>query len=136
LTDRKARIPEVRVVNLAPNCPFDRGDWKFVLIDTKDARHLVLGPISEFKYHAWLVKRFCEQTGVACLTLKKPDIVAILDKKAIVRGGGRMRYDRTVGTVSFFDSSRAYGSFSARDLSDILNRSELFAGMALRVDPS
>ena len=136
MTKRAVKPTEVRVVNLAPKVPFERGDWKFVIIDTSEGRHLVLGPISEFKYHAWLVKRFCEQNGLACLTVKKPDLVEVLDKTATVRGGGRMRCDRIAAAVSFFDLSRAYGAFSGRDLGDILSRSGLFAGMSLRIDPS
>jgi hypothetical protein len=113
-----------------------RGDWKFVIIDTKDARYLVLGPVSKFKYHAGMVKYFCELRNIACLTVKKPDLVQILDQAVLVRGGGRVRFDEPSETLHFYDSSRAYGSFSRYDLSPILDQSGLFEDLLVHIDPS
>jgi hypothetical protein len=109
------------------------GDWKFIIIESRDMRYLVLGPISSFKYHAFLVTRFCEQHGLRCHTVKKPDLVEILDNAVVVRGGGRVRFDEGMKSLVFFDSSRAYGSFSGGDLRKILSESILLKGVSVTV---
>ncbi len=110
------------------------GDWKFVIIEATDARYLVLGPVARYKYHAGLVKRFCELQGVACLTVKKPDLVEVVERGVRIRGGGRVRFDKPSGVVHFFDSSRAYGQFDRDELTEILGSSDFLEGLSVQID--
>ena len=54
--------------------PARPGVYKFMLISEVDTMYLVLGPVSEFGYHADLVECFCSRRGIVSAWVKKPDV--------------------------------------------------------------
>ena len=69
------------IVNrIAINC-------KFVVIKNDQHYALIMGPLTEFPYHANLVKYFCNHFDIPSGWIKKPDMYDILDKHYHINGG-------------------------------------------------
>ena len=104
---------------------------KFVVILQPDVLSLVWGPLSLFPYHAHLVDRFCSDRLIASHWVKRPDMVAILDKTVFVKGGGAMEVLPERWTVMLGGASKAYGYFSSEDVRNIVASQPVLDGYTL-----
>ena len=133
-------IPEI--VNLAE----DRGNhsggqatarrtaWKFVLMKTERQIHLVVGPVSLFRYHSNLVDGFCRRYEIPASKARGGHRVEIYDRSVRVLGGGHVSVDSESKRLRFFSQSTAYGPFDADTVSFILKRGSFFAGYLVLID--
>lgn len=108
-----------------------RETWKFVLIQSSDATYLILGPVSQFRYHANLVDRFCRQNQIASAWVRKPDLVEVLEPGVRVLGGGHAKVDSTGRSIRFYGRSNAYGPFDRPLVKKMIRDHPLFAGITV-----
>jgi hypothetical protein len=124
------------VCNLAPTHDFHNDEavpdvrqaWKFVIIVTPEASHLVAGPVSVYPYHAHLVDQFCIRHEIPSAWVKKPDFVEVLDPDVTVRGGGHILIDLAGRRMRIYGRSTAYGGFQPADLEQGLLSDAFFHG--------
>lgn len=142
MTEHPVHERSVRVVNLASDeelatvsfSAHPRKLWKFVLIQSSDTIYLILGPVSQFRYHASLVDRFCRQNQIASSWVRKPDLVEVLEPGMRVLGGGQLKADSTGCSVKFYGRSNAYGLFDRRLIKKMTRNHPLFSGVTVEVD--
>lgn len=101
---------------------------KFVVVDDAEQRHLVLGPVADFPYHANLVAKFCDDRQLAYGWQQRPDLVAVFDPAVKIRGGGMLEIDVDNSLARFYGASRAYGYFRRADVERLTSGTPLFAG--------
>ena len=106
---------------------------KMMVIAVSETIHLVLGPVSEFGYHADLVDRFCSQRDIAAAWVRKPDIVEILQQDVQIRGGGWMKIDRSNSLIEIYGGSTAYGRFDKEMLKLLVDREPFFSSSRVRI---
>ena len=102
--------------------------WKFILIETMEALHLVAGPVTEYPYHANLVSQFCDQNEIPASWEKKPHLVRIFDPGVRIRGGGHIRIDLKLNRMKLYGRSTAYGSFDLTDVRAAVSSDSFFDG--------
>ncbi|RKX25847.1 MAG: hypothetical protein DRP45_04990 [Candidatus Zixiibacteriota bacterium] len=100
---------------------------KFVVIDSGDLRHLVLGDLGKYPYHANLVDAFCTERDVPAAWVKNPDLVEVYDQDTEVLGGGMMQIDMEARLLKVYGSSSAYGGFKGDDLANPLESEACFS---------
>jgi hypothetical protein len=116
--------------------PVRPGVYKFMLISEADSTHLVLGPVSEFAYHASLVDSFCARRGLASAWVKKPDLVEVYAAQVRLLGGGWMKVHSDGGGIDIYGRSTAYGRFKEDAVRDIASTDPFFAGTTVRIESS
>jgi len=107
--------------------------WKFVVIETSDARHFVCGPVAKYPYHANLVGRFCNQFEIGAVWERKPDLVGILDTKVRVRGGGHIQMKLAARKLKIYGRSTAYGPYNPDHLDGLAASNAFFKDFELLV---
>lgn len=100
---------------------------KFVLIVWSNCLHFVVGPIADFKYHANLVERFCNERSVPTAWLQKPDVLEVVEAGVRVLGGGHVEINRARRRMKCYGVSKAYGVFNAQDMSELIRNDPFFA---------
>jgi hypothetical protein len=108
--------------------------WKFVLIRRDRQTHLVLGPVSLFRYHANLVDAFCNRYAIPASKAKGTQKVEIYDRSVKVLGGGQINVNPEARLVRFYGQSTAYGPYDSDTVSAILERGTVFSGYSVLVD--
>lgn len=89
---------------------------KFIVIAAGEELVLIHGPVTEYPYHAGLVKAYCELNDVPSGWVKKPDVYEIHDDSYRVMGGGWLEENHRDKQLGFYGSSSAYGGFDAADI--------------------
>lgn len=107
---------------------------KFVVINNAASSKLIFGPVSDFPYHAALVKRFCDERDIAAGWGKKPDLYMIYDLSYRVSGGGWMGYQPRQKFIRFFGQSTAYGRFEPNAVKQLFTSDLTYAGFTFAVD--
>jgi len=82
---------------------------KFVYLLKDKEGTVILGPLTKFRYHARLVKYFCDRNNIPSGWLKKPDDYRIYDKKYRIIGGGWLEINYATKAVVIFGYSTTYG---------------------------
>ncbi|HVP07103.1 MAG TPA: hypothetical protein VMS71_04605 [Candidatus Acidoferrum sp.] len=126
----------VEVVDLWTQ-PLHGDTWargKFVLISEPDRLWLVMGPVSEFAYHANLVDRFCRDHQILCSWVRPRDMVEIHDKGIKMLGGGFVEMNAIKRKVRFSGSSKAYGSCPELELRRVVAHHAKFATQSVQID--
>ncbi|NOY88847.1 MAG: hypothetical protein GXO93_05585 [FCB group bacterium] len=95
---------------------------KFVYLLKDEKGIVILGPLAKFRYHAWLVKYFCDHNNVSSGWLKKPDDYRIYDKQYKIVGGGWLELNHAAKTVAVFGHSTTYGKAPYDKVINILSR--------------
>jgi len=125
-----------RVLDLTPGSTPNadgRRLCKFILVEYKDAVHLVFGDISTHKYHANLLHEFCERFNIESEWVHEPDLLEPLDSSIDVLGGGLVELHGASKTVSFSSASKAYGQYHRHHLEAVLAASREFAELTIRI---
>jgi hypothetical protein len=122
---------KTKLLNLIEQNPPDSGDGeplscKFIVIEHAGALNLVIGPVSDFRYHAALVDRFCSVNELPSGWVRKPDLLEIYDASVAIRGGGLAELDFSDKTCVVHGHSAAYGGFKASDIRQFLGSHALF----------
>ena len=141
MTNRSSSDTIPEIVNLAEDGGTGRttkaarsGVWKFVLVRTEHRLHLVVGPVSLFRYHANLVDGFCRRHDIPASKARGSHRVEIYDRSVRVLGGGHVSVDSEARRIRFFGQSTAYGPYDTDAVSSILKRGSLFAGYSLLIE--
>ena len=108
--------------------------WKFVVIKRGRHMHLVLGPVSLFRYHANLVDGFCHRYEIPASKARGTQRVEIYDRSVRVLGGGQISVNPESKSVRFHGLSTAYGPYDRDTISSILKRGSIFPGHTVLVD--
>jgi hypothetical protein len=104
---------------------------KFVVIAQPDRLSLVWGPLSLFAYHANLVDRFCSDRLIASHWVKRPDVVAVVDRCVTVKGGGLIEIAPSSRTATIGGASKAYGYFAVEDIRQLTVAQPILDGYRL-----
>ena len=99
---------------------------KFVLIAWSDCRYFVVGSITDFRYHANLVERFCDEQGLVSAWVQRPDLLEVVDPEVRVAGGGHLEINPHGRRMKCFGVSKAYGVFKGREVAEIANQHSFF----------
>ncbi|MEW5796495.1 MAG: hypothetical protein AB1772_09040 [Candidatus Zixiibacteriota bacterium] len=142
MTETRAAGKPVSVVNLAPDVDTSLpklGDhqepaWKFVLVRTRERYYFVLGPVSQFRYHANLVDQFCRRLQITSTWARRPDLVEVVDPAVEVIGGGHLKLDSAGKSASIYGHSKAYGSFERWIVHEITRNHPYFCGLTISID--
>jgi hypothetical protein len=103
---------------------------KFLQVSDGDDIFLLVGPISEYPYHAGLLERFCRDRSVISEWVQRPDLLEIYDKRYRVLGGGYLEVDVAQRVVRLSGLSKAYGGYDRRVMKAIKNENKFFGGFA------
>jgi hypothetical protein len=142
LTDQSPAEAIPEIVNLAGDGRIPSGGrktarwnaWKFVVIKRERRIHLVVGPVSLYRYHASLVNGFCRRYEIPASRAKGGHRVEIFDHSIRVLGGGHVSVDSESRRIRLFGQSTAYGQFDVDTVSSILKRGSFFSGYSLLID--
>ncbi|MDZ4723184.1 MAG: hypothetical protein SGI97_04675 [candidate division Zixibacteria bacterium] len=93
---------------------------KFVLLANRSNLFLLIGPVSDYPYHAHLVNRFCREREIPSGWVAGNSRVEIFDTHHKIRGGGWMKIEQSEKRLEIYGHSTAYGRFSEEDLDSIL----------------
>lgn len=107
---------------------------KFVVINNAASSKLVFGPVSEFPYHAGLVKRFCDEHEIAAGWAKKPDLYAIYDSSYRINGGGWLGYQEQQQLIRIFGQSTAYGRFEPDTVKRLFSADSVFTRFTIVIE--
>ncbi len=106
---------------------------KFVVIETAGTRNLIVGPVSEYPYHANLVDRFCSDNLIASSWIQRPDLVRIFDSAVKIRGGGYLSFDFARKEVKLAGVSKAYGAYQPNQIARVVERTDFFVGFNVSI---
>ena len=104
-------------------------DCKFILVTTEETTFLVLGPLREYPYHAFLMAHLAENENIPGNWEKKPDQFALLPTKAKINGGGWFRFDFTNKKVVACGVSTAYGRFKEDILKEFISNGNFYPNL-------
>ncbi len=105
---------------------------KFVLVDAPEERNLILGQVEKYRYHAALVREFCQLRNLPSGWARRPDLYEIYDQSCGVRGGGWLDIDRAASTLRFYHYSTAYGGFDPEFVSEFVRECLIFPGYSMQ----
>lgn len=108
--------------------------YKFVVISSDDRLDFVYGPLSEYAYHAGLVKKYCELENIPSGWVKKPDVYEIYGAGHKIRGGGWMEQNPLKKHARLYGYSSAYGAFEPKDIPNLFTQGTLFADYEIEID--
>lgn len=101
---------------------------KFVLVVQSDELHLVVGPIADFRYHANLLERFCDERQIPSAWVQRPDLLEVVDPETRILGGGHLEINPAKRKMVFHGVSKAYGVFHSREVAEIARQDSFFEG--------
>lgn len=107
---------------------------KFVIFSFDDRLIFVYGSVKEFSYHAGLVKRFCDISGIPSGWIRKPDLYGIYADSYRLRGGGWMEEKPGQKHLRFYGYSTAYGPFDPEDIVYLFENHENVSGYQITID--
>jgi hypothetical protein len=111
----------------------DRTTGKFVQIRHSGIEYLIFSPKELIRYHADLVKRFCEERNISGQYVKERKRYDIHDPEWVVAGGGKFETDRGRKSVVLYDNSMAYGRFDTKGLKERIHRTKELADYTVTI---
>jgi hypothetical protein len=87
-------------------------EGKFLQLSWRGRPYLLFAPMNLYRYHNALLARFLEERWIAH-RWAGPETLVIESDDVVVHGGGRFRLDASVGRLTLWDNSQAYGRFDA-----------------------
>ena len=111
-----------------------RQTGKFVQIRHGQTEYLIFSPKEFTRYHADIVKLFCDERGIDGFfnpTVKSFDIY---DPDWMVIGGGKFELDREDKYLRLYDNSMAYGKFDAKGLRKKILSIKTFSGFKVQIE--
>jgi hypothetical protein len=112
----------------------DKIAGKFVQMQNDSAEYIVFFPRKVSRYHADIVKRFCDERGISGVynnALKRFDIH---DPEWTVVGGGKFAIDRMKKQLRLYDDSMAYGKFNGQGLKEKIRSLSVFSGYNVLIE--
>ena len=106
---------------------------KFVLLTHRDIVALVMGPITEYPYHAALVEKYCVDNDIPASWTHKPDLLEIFDGEVKLKGGGQLDIYPQKKVLKIYGFSTAYGPYSAEYLKKFISDHPCFTSYSVRV---
>ena len=106
---------------------------KFILVKHHDVLFLVFGDITAYRYHASLLRKFCEDRQIEYSSSQGADEIEPLDVNLSIAGGGLLELNYSKRTARFTGASKAYGPFSRPRLSSVLAADGLSARMKVTI---
>lgn len=109
-------------------------DCKFVLLVHASCLYFVVGLLSDYRYHANLLERYCDEQSIPTAWRLKPDLLEVIDPEVRILGGGHLQIDLDRRRMKFHGVSKAYGVFHARDLAELVKTDSFFHRYSLSID--
>ncbi len=107
---------------------------KFILIEYSGSHILVFGDLGSYRYHANLLRRYCEQRGIETSWEHEPDLLESRDPALRVLGGGMLELDTAGKSATFSGASKAYGSCPWRLLETVIVSDPILSAMTVRIE--
>lgn len=114
--------------------PEDRRVYKFVIISSGERLSFLYGPLSEFAYHAGLVRKYCEVNNIPSGWLKRPDVYEIYGTHHKIRGGGWMEQVALKRRARLYGYSTAYGRFNRKDIPILFRAGSIFSDYEIQIE--
>ena len=99
--------------------------WKFLIVEDDVGLFFLVGPLSEYPYHANLLDAFCSDRDIPAHWQNKPDMLLLDNDAYAVCGGGWVQYDAGRNRLIFSGRSTAYGGFEPDIVREIVDTSDL-----------
>ncbi len=115
---------------LSPASSAGKFTCKFVVTSMADKLYLLIGPLSDYPYHAALLDRFCREQNIPSEWAQRPDLLELLDEDSKVCGGGYMEIDPNSRAIRVGGRSKAYGEFNRADVNQAVEGQPIFSGFS------
>ena len=107
---------------------------KFIIVSTDNSLSFIYGQLSEFPYHADILKKYCDENDIPSHWERKPDLFHILDNRCRINGGGWLEINFKNKILDVYGYSTAYGKYKEDDLTMILENNGEFEAFEIFVD--
>jgi Janus/Ocnus family (Ocnus) len=107
---------------------------KFVQIRHGQTEYLLFSPKEFTRYHADIVKRFCDERGIDGFLNTTVKSFEIYDPDWMVIGGGKFELDSAEKHLRLYDDSMAYGRFDAKGLKKKILSIDIFSDFKVQIE--
>ena len=112
----------------------ERYTGKFVQIRRGSSEYLVFSPKECTRFHADIVRHFCEDRGIPGVFNSRSKSFDKRDPSWVVAGGGKFQIDRGKKLLRLFDNSMAYGKFDRRGLKERILSIKKLSDYKVKID--
>jgi len=96
--------------------------------------YLIFSPKEFSRYHADIVKTYCQEKGIDGIYDGQAKQFVIDDPSWVILGGGKFEMDREKMIIRIYDNSMAYGSFDARGLKEKIRSVKRMSGYRVEIE--
>ncbi|MDQ7786302.1 MAG: hypothetical protein RDU01_01720 [Thermodesulfovibrionales bacterium] len=121
-------------IKFAPPRKPKRIDGKFVQMRHEGMEYLVFSPKEFSKYHADIVKTYCQGKGIDGVYDAQAKRFDIDDPAWVIIGGGKFVMNREEKVIRLYDNSMAYGRFEARGLKEKVLSVKRMSGYRVEIE--
>jgi len=107
---------------------------KFVQMRHKGMEYILFSPKEFSKYHADIVKTYCQEKGIAGIYNGQAKRFDIDDPAWVILGGGKFEMDREEKVIRLYDNSMAYGRFEERGLKEKILSVKRMSGYRVEIE--
>jgi hypothetical protein len=107
---------------------------KFVQMRHEGMEYLLFSPKEYSKYHADIVKTYCQEKGIGGIYNGQAKRFDIDDPSWDILGGGKFEMDKEKKVIRFFDNSMAYGRFEERGLKEKILSVKRMSGYRVEIE--